>query len=112
MGAFKPLLPFGNKTVIESCIDYLHEGGIENIVAVLGPRANEVCERLKGVTVAINPDPDSEMGASIAVGIQAVSQSTKAVDRKSTRLNSSHSQISYAVFCLKKKKKKKKNRIK
>src|SRR5688572_32654532 len=33
---------------------------------------------------------------------RAVSQ-----DRKSTRLNSSHSQISYAVFCLKKKKKKK-----
>src|SRR5688572_31784030 len=28
-------------------------------------------------------------------------------DRKSTRLNSSHSQISYAVFCLKKKKTKK-----
>src|SRR6266478_467671 len=30
------------------------------------------------------------------------------LDRKSTRLNSSHSQISYAVFCLKKKKKNKK----
>src|SRR5258708_13925125 len=30
-------------------------------------------------------------------------------DRKSTRLNSSHQIISYAVFCLKKKKKKKKN---
>src|SRR5256886_4399807 len=29
---------------------------------------------------------------------------TDAADRKSTRLNSSHSQISYAVFCLKKKK--------
>src|SRR5688572_31944845 len=29
----------------------------------------------------------------------------QAADRKSTRLNSSHSQISYAVFCLKKKKK-------
>src|SRR5688572_31752892 len=29
----------------------------------------------------------------------------KVEDRKSTRLNSSHSQISYAVFCLKKKKK-------
>src|SRR2546430_9376046 len=28
----------------------------------------------------------------------------KKLDRKSTRLNSSHSQISYAVFCLKKKK--------
>src|SRR2546430_3836375 len=34
-----------------------------------------------------------------------------AIDRKSTRLNSSHSQISYAVFCLKKKKKKKKTNI-
>src|SRR5206468_5545316 len=33
------------------------------------------------------------------------------IDRKSTRLNSSHDQISYAVFCLKKKKKKKKNHI-
>src|SRR5688572_30878356 len=35
----------------------------------------------------------------------------KLLDRKSTRLNSSHSQISYAVFCLKKKKKKNKKII-
>src|SRR2546427_6842616 len=34
-----------------------------------------------------------------------LSQSASVQDRKSTRLNSSHSQISYAVFCLKKKKK-------
>src|SRR5438034_7886306 len=33
-------------------------------------------------------------------------------DRKSTRLNSSHTVISYAVFCLKKKKKKKKKKSK
>src|SRR5437773_5256291 len=33
------------------------------------------------------------------------------LDRKSTRLNSSHITISYAVFCLKKKKKKKKTNI-
>src|SRR2546430_9114388 len=32
------------------------------------------------------------------------SRQRSATDRKSTRLNSSHSQISYAVFCLKKKK--------
>src|SRR2546428_6526530 len=32
------------------------------------------------------------------------------IDRKSTRLNSSHDQISYAVFCLKKKKKKNKQK--
>src|SRR5688572_32703573 len=34
------------------------------------------------------------------------------LDRKSTRLNSSHSQISYAVFCLKKKKKTKNRKYK
>src|SRR5207249_5493599 len=33
------------------------------------------------------------------------------LDRKSTRLNSSHVSISYAVFCLKKKKNKKKSRL-
>src|SRR5947199_3052106 len=37
--------------------------------------------------------------------------STRARDRKSTRLNSSHLGISYAVFCLKKKNKKKKEII-
>src|SRR5438477_9733905 len=35
-------------------------------------------------------------------------KASPARDRKSTRLNSSHMSISYAVFCLKKKKKKKK----
>src|SRR2546430_5800784 len=38
---------------------------------------------------------------ALAVPAQILAQ----LDRKSTRLNSSHSQISYAVFCLKKKKK-------
>src|SRR2546430_12697399 len=36
---------------------------------------------------------------------------TEAEDRKSTRLNSSHSQISYAVFCLKKKKSRKSRQL-
>src|SRR3989440_3134077 len=38
---------------------------------------------------------------------RAVGRAPAASDRKSTRLNSSHDQISYAVFCLKKKKNKK-----
>src|SRR2546430_8597676 len=40
-----------------------------------------------------------------ARGFTLVATSGSLTDRKSTRLNSSHSQISYAVFCLKKKKK-------
>src|SRR2546426_6445392 len=39
-------------------------------------------------------------------GLLRLHSSRKNVDRKSTRLNSSHLVISYAVFCLKKKKKK------
>src|SRR2546430_9494019 len=35
--------------------------------------------------------------------VDPVIQLPREIDRKSTRLNSSHSQISYAVFCLKKK---------
>ncbi len=79
MGAFKPLLPFGNKTVVESCIEYLQQGGAETIVAVLGHRADEIRERLQNVSIAINPYPESEMGASIVVGVRALSETTKAV---------------------------------
>src|SRR5256886_6338122 len=43
-------------------------------------------------------------GVALANGGGVVVRKLAARDRKSTRLNSSHSQISYAVFCLKKKK--------
>src|SRR5688572_11792201 len=44
---------------------------------------------------------------NLAESLQRIPGVSISRDRKSTRLNSSHSQISYAVFCLKKKKKKK-----
>src|SRR5688572_32350095 len=48
-----------------------------------------------------------QRGAEL-VGADEIIALAEETDRKSTRLNSSHSQISYAVFCLKKKNKKKK----
>src|SRR5688572_32351315 len=52
--------------------------------------------------------PAEKKRVSLLVNVACLSsQHTNGSDRKSTRLNSSHSQISYAVFCLKKKKKKK-----
>src|SRR5256886_3296627 len=44
----------------------------------------------------------TQIGFVVLVGLAS---KNAILDRKSTRLNSSHSQISYAVFCLKKKKK-------
>jgi molybdenum cofactor cytidylyltransferase len=81
MGAFKPLLTFGDTTVIESCLNNLHAAGIENIVVVVGHRAEEVKAQLKNrnVRFALNPDRDSEMSASIACGVELISDSAKAL---------------------------------
>src|SRR2546430_5773754 len=49
---------------------------------------------------------EGSVPSSRAVGEIRFGESPFLEDRKSTRLNSSHSQISYAVFCLKKKKNK------
>src|SRR5436305_14098614 len=47
---------------------------------------------------------DQEMGRPVAGPPDVPAERLAALDRKSTRLNSSHVRISYAVFCLKKKK--------
>src|SRR5688572_31030868 len=52
-------------------------------------------------SLGFTENPWANVGRVSNRGIEA----TVRADRKSTRLNSSHSQISYAVFCLKKKKK-------
>ena len=80
MGAFKPLLPFGNHTVIESCIDYLRKAGVETIIVVLGHRAHELRDRLRHLPVkfALNPDPDSQMNASIAAALPELPATAKA----------------------------------
>src|SRR5258707_8417918 len=46
-----------------------------------------------------------DLGSWVCVPVTQTIDADTAQDRKSTRLNSSHANISYAVFCLKKKKK-------
>ena len=83
MGAFKPLLPFGDRTVVETCIQNFREAGVDNIVVVIGDddRAKQlrhtVCE--SGVHFAINPDAESEMSASIACATKTLLETTEAV---------------------------------
>src|SRR2546430_11219656 len=61
------------------------------------------------ISVRVLPDEQAILGSAVIVDEERVLAREPVVrhdaeDRKSTRLNSSHSQISYAVFCLKKKK--------
>jgi molybdenum cofactor cytidylyltransferase len=79
MGAFKPLLPFGDRTVIECCVGNLRAAGAQEIVVVVGHRAEDIRERVRALDVsfAVNPDPDSEMGESIARGVEELSAGAK-----------------------------------
>jgi CTP:molybdopterin cytidylyltransferase MocA len=74
MGVFKPLLPFGNQTVIECSVRNLQAAGVSDIVVVLGHRAEDIGAHLNAfnLTFTVNPDPDSEMSVSIARGVDAV----------------------------------------
>jgi molybdenum cofactor cytidylyltransferase len=82
MGAFKPLLPFGERTVIEACLSNLRAGGVEEIVIVVGHRAGELREhlaRVGGVRFAVNAEMESEMSVSIARGVEQLPPGAEAV---------------------------------
>jgi molybdenum cofactor cytidylyltransferase len=72
MGAFKPLLPFGAHTVIETCINNLLAAGCDEVIVVVGHRAEEVRARVSHLPVrfALNDQVGSEMGVSIARGVE------------------------------------------
>ncbi len=81
MGAFKPLLPFGETTVIRKCIQNLRGAGVEDIVVVLGHRAEDLQQAVDDLDVrfTINPDPTSEMSTSIACGLRELLPEIRAV---------------------------------
>src|SRR3712207_8324246 len=71
-----------------------------NDLATLNAKADEVRQLIAGIDGVVNPRAQvDEVEPTVEVQVDL------AKDRKSTRLNSSHANISYAVFCLKKKKK-------
>src|SRR5206468_5807205 len=86
---FRSIDDEGYISVVDRKKDMIKTGG-ENVASREVEEAIYGIEGVSEVAVIGLPDPK---------WIEAVT----AVDRKSTRLNSSHDQISYAVFCLKKK---------
>jgi molybdenum cofactor cytidylyltransferase len=80
MGAFKPLLPFGDSTVIESCVANLRAAGVQDVIVVVGYRAENLRRQIKApVTFAVNANPDSEMMVSIKLGLASVPSTARAI---------------------------------
>src|SRR5690625_5530423 len=82
---YKVLHPILGRPMIQYVVEALTPSKIEELVTIVGHGAEEVSK---------------EIGSQSEYVIQEEQLGT---DRKSTRLNSSHVAISYAVFCLKKK---------
>src|SRR2546428_2632244 len=93
----KQLLTVGGRPILERSVSaFLSHASVNDVVVVL-PRE-------------LVDNPPAYLRSAEAVALHGSAKPLRLVaggarrDRKSTRLNSSHDQISYAVFCLKKKK--------
>src|SRR2546430_10634617 len=87
------LFPYTTLFRSQASLDML-ESDIKELVA-----AGASADRERARTVF------AQLREALSSGLLRSAEPDRTKDRKSTRLNSSHSQISYAVFCLKKKKK-------
>ncbi|MBK34336.1 MAG: hypothetical protein CME26_02260 [Gemmatimonadetes bacterium] len=72
MGAFKQLLPFGSRTVVESVVQAVRDGGVDDLTVVLGHRQEEVRTVLAPLKVStvLNPAYEDGMFSSVLCGIR------------------------------------------
>src|SRR5690554_1109800 len=101
---------FSHRSVLlDSAVDYLVSDPAGRYIDATfgrGGHSQLVLGRLgaSGKLLGIDKDPEAiRVAEELAAGDSRFSYFHGSLDRKSTRLNSSHVRISYAVFCLKKK---------
>ena len=81
MGSCKPLLPLGDETVIERCLNTLHQGGVSEIIVVVSIHGEEVSRaaRKHPVRIVANPDESGDMASSIRAGRDAATEDTSGI---------------------------------
>src|SRR5207302_4824903 len=79
MGTLKPLLPFGKQTVIETVVSSLLRCPIDEVLVVLGHRAEEIARPLASypVRTVLNPEYLSGMLTSVQSGFAAARPDTE-----------------------------------
>src|SRR5690606_41513157 len=94
-----PLFPY--TTLFRSTIDQFHRK--QNLAFALGLDVDVELYRIAVIGLLFDLHRDVDLGSRGGRAADQRRRRVGALDRKSTRLNSSHVKISYAVFCLKKK---------
>ncbi|MFC2022553.1 molybdenum cofactor cytidylyltransferase [Chloroflexota bacterium] len=81
MGQPKQLLPLGKSTVLEQTISNLLNSEVQEVIVVLGHRAEEMARLLAGrpVMVVVNPDYRQGMSTSIAAGLGSASDEAQGI---------------------------------
>src|SRR5438552_16626726 len=86
---------------LHSIVFFLNDTPPTEIYTLSLHDALPICDFVLGYGTVVNNQPEPLPQSQ---GCPVIAEEVQAEDRKSTRLNSSHQIISYAVFCLKKKK--------
>ena len=81
MGSCKPLLPLGDVTVIDRCLNTLHHGGANNIVVVVSIHGEDVARAARNhpVRIVVNSDESGDMASSIRVGRDTTTPETSGI---------------------------------
>jgi molybdenum cofactor cytidylyltransferase len=74
MGELKQLMPFGQSTIVEQAIDNLLDSAVDEVIVVVGYKAENVIKAIaaKPIKLAINPDYEQGMSTSIIAGLNLV----------------------------------------
>ena len=81
MGKPKQLMPLGQGTILEQTIDNLLNSKMNEVIVVVGNRAEEMTNLIAGrpITIAVNPAYRHGMSTSIVTGLGLISDKTQAV---------------------------------
>src|SRR3712207_8325561 len=92
---------FPYTTLFRSGLKYSHK--LHNMAQALSDMGTDVLKGVGCAFIGVSEVENAKCLADLTERLDAERRAPGGSDRKSTRLNSSHANISYAVFCLKKK---------
>jgi len=73
LGSPKQLLPLGEKTMVEHIVEVALSSPLQEVVVVLGHRAEEIRPLLRGVKVVVNEEWPQGLSSSLCAGLRALS---------------------------------------